>query len=116
MIFAQSFYDFILMSPQTLRRPSCMLNYMKMTDFTRFLWLSDPTNPNSELQVYRFKVVLFGTTSSPFMLNATLHHHFQQFESPIAVDMLTNLYVDNVISGCNSNDQAIRYYQIARSS
>ena len=39
--------------------------------------------------------------------NATLHHHLQQFESPVAVDMLTNLYVDNVISGCNSHDQAI---------
>ena len=84
-------------------------------DFTRFLWLSDPLNPSSELQVYRFKVVLFGATSSPFMLNATLHHHLQQFNSPIAVDMLTNLYVDNVISGCNSHDQAIQYYQKARS-
>ena len=83
-------------------------------DFTRFLWLSDPLNPNSELQVYRFKVVLFGATSSPFMLNATLHH-LQQFNSPIAVSMLTNLYVDNVISGCNSHDQAIQYYQKARS-
>ena len=76
-------------------------------DFTRFLWLSDPLNPNSELQVYRFKVVLFGATSLPFMLSASLHHHLQQFDSPIAVDMLTNLYVDNVISGCNSHDQAI---------
>ena len=34
-------------------------------DFMRFLWLSDPTNPNSELQVYHFKVVLFGATNSP---------------------------------------------------
>ena len=81
----------------------------------RFFWLSDTTNPNSELQVYCFKVVWFGSTSSPFMLNATLHHHLQQFESPVAVDMLTNLYVDNVISGCNSHDQAIWYYQMARS-
>ena len=81
----------------------------------RFLWLSDPTNPNSELLVYHFKVVLFGATSSPFMLNATIHHHLQQFESPVAVDLFTNLYVDNVISGCNSHDQAIRYYQMARS-
>ena len=51
--------------------------------------------------------------ASPFMLNATLHHHLQQFESPTAVGMLTNLYVDNVISACNSHDQAIRYYQMA---
>ena len=84
-------------------------------DFTRFLWLSDPTNPNSDFQVYRFKVVLFGATSSTFMLNATLHHHLQQHDSPIAADMLTNLYVDNVISGCNSPDQAIQYYHKARS-
>ena len=82
----------------------------------RFLWLSDPTNPNSQLQVYRLKVVLFGATSLPFMLNVTLHHDLQQFESPVAVDMLTNLYIDNVISDCNSHDQAIRYYQMARSN
>ena len=49
------------------------------------------------------------------MLNATLHHYLQQFDSPIAVDMLTNLYVDNVISDCNSHDQAIQYYQKASS-
>ena len=29
--------------------------------------------------------------------------------------MLTNLYIDNVISGCNSHDQTIQYYQMARS-
>ena len=41
-------------------------------DFTRFLWLSDPTNPESNLIVYRFRVVLFGSVSSPFMLNVAL--------------------------------------------
>lgn len=84
-------------------------------DFTRFLWLSDPSNPESEFQVYRFKVVLFGATSSPFMLNATLHHHLQQCPSPLATDILANLYVDNIISGCNSQDQAIQYYNSSRS-
>ena len=42
----------------------------KYRDFTRFFWLSDPKNPESEFQVFRFKTVLFGSTSSPFMLNA----------------------------------------------
>ena len=84
-------------------------------DFTRFLWLSDPSDPDSEFQVYRFKVVLFGATSSPFMLNATLHYHLQQCPSPLATDILANLYVDNIISGCNSQDQAIQYYNKARS-
>ena len=28
-------------------------------DFTRFLWLSNPENPESEFEAYRFKVVLW---------------------------------------------------------
>ena len=44
-------------------------------DFTRFFWLSDPANPESPFITYRFKVVLFGSVSSPFMLSATLQHH-----------------------------------------
>ena len=42
-------------------------------DFTRFFWLADPTFPESPFITYRFKVVLFGSASSPFMLSATLH-------------------------------------------
>jgi hypothetical protein len=39
-------------------------------DVTRFLWLSNPVDPESEFQMYWFKSVLFGAASSPFMLNA----------------------------------------------
>ena len=56
-------------------------------DFTRFLWLSDPTDPESNLIVYRFRVVLFGSVSSPFMLNAALHCHLQKYPSPVATDI-----------------------------
>ena len=35
-------------------------------DFTRFLWLSNPEDPNSELDAYRFKVVLFGLSQFSF--------------------------------------------------
>ena len=76
-------------------------------DYTRFLWLSDITNPSGELATYRFKVVPFGTTSSPFMLNATLDLHLSKFSLPVASDMKANLYVDNLISGCNSEDEVI---------
>lgn len=44
-------------------------------DWTRFLWLSDPHDPDSEFITYRFRVVLFGAVCSPFMLNAALHRH-----------------------------------------
>ena len=46
-------------------------------DYTRFFWLTDPTDVSSQFSVYRFKVVPFGATSSPFMLNAVLDHHLQ---------------------------------------
>ena len=39
--------------------------------YTRFLCFENPEDPNSNLVIYRFRVVLFGARSSPFLLNAT---------------------------------------------
>ena len=83
-------------------------------DFTRFLWLADPTNPESPFIIYRFKAVLFGSVSLPFMLSATLDHHLNLYDSPVARDMKNNLYVDNIISGCQSEDHILRYYTESR--
>jgi len=82
-------------------------------DFTRFLWLSDHRNPQREFHMYRFKVVLFGSVSSPFMLNAALHCHLNKNPISTSEDMHDNLYVDNIISGCNSEDDAVHYYKTA---
>ncbi|XP_032227954.1 uncharacterized protein LOC116611647 [Nematostella vectensis] len=68
-------------------------------DMTRFLWLSDPGDPESEFQTYRFKSVLFGSASSPFMLNAVLQTHLDNHKTPVTQDMRDNLYVDNIITG-----------------
>ena len=83
-------------------------------DFTRSFWLSDPKDPESNFQVFRFKTVLFGSTSSPFMLSATLHYHLDNYSSPVAEDMKENIYVDNVISGCDQEPEAVDYYKEAR--
>ena len=66
-------------------------------------------------QVFRFKTVLFGSASSPFMLNATLHHHLNHYNIPVAEDMKENLCVDNIISGCHQELEALAYYKEARS-
>ena len=78
-------------------------------DYTHFLGLSDPTNPDSDFNIY-----LFGSVSSPFMLNAALHYHLHKFSTPIAADIETNLYVDNVISGDSETD-AVNYYNTSKS-
>ena len=84
-------------------------------DFTRFFWLTDPKEPTSKFCVYRFKVVPFGATSSPFMLNAVLQHHLKQHTSAVSHDMQANLYVDNVITSCHTEQEAVQYYKEARS-
>ena len=84
-------------------------------DYTRFLWLSDPQDPNSAFQPYRFKVVLFGASCSPFMLNAAITYHLQQHPSPVSTSLLSSLYVDNVVSGCNTEQEASQYFLESRS-
>ena len=83
-------------------------------DYSRFLWLSDATDPKSELIMYRFETVLFGAVSSPFMLYAALYHHLQHYNTPLSHDIQANLYVDNVVSGCETELAAIQYYKQAR--
>lgn len=83
-------------------------------DATRFFWLANPEDPESELVVYRFKSVMFGATSSPFILNATLHKHLSQFDDQFSYDMQRNLYVDDLVTGADDEETATTYYQYAR--
>ena len=81
----------------------------KDRNFTRFLWLSDPLDPNSEFVIYRFKQILFGALSSPFILYEILHHNLQllQYKTSLSCNIQVNLYVDSIISGCETEQQAI---------
>ena len=83
-------------------------------DYTRFLRLSNLQDSESDFQSYRFKSVLFRSASSPFILNATLHHHLGKFKSSVALDMKSNLYVDNIVSGVSEEALAINYYKESR--
>ena len=40
--------------------------------YTHFLWLLELDNPDSDFTIFRFKVVLFGSVSSLFMLHAAI--------------------------------------------
>ena len=84
--------------------------------FTKFLWLSDPNDPESTFSVYKFKVVLFGAVCSPFILNATVKKHLEQNASPISDDIGKNTYVDNIISGCDNVSDLKDYYHESNTS
>ena len=50
-------------------------------DPLRFLWVDDATKSEPEVQIFRFTRVVFGVSSSPFLLNATIDHHLKLFSS-----------------------------------
>ena len=85
-------------------------------DFTRFLWLCNPYDPDGPLRTYRFKAVLFGAASSPFMSYAALHCHLTHNKSATSADILQNLYVDNILSGCSTEEALLTYYKEARTT
>ena len=49
-------------------------------DLTRFLWLENPIDPQSRVLMYRFKVVLFGSTCSQYLLNTTILKHLSTLD------------------------------------
>ena len=67
-------------------------------DVLHFLWVDDVNSAEPMIVEYRFARVMFGVTSSPFLLNATLLKHITSYEreDPEFVNrMLRSLYVDD---------------------
>ncbi|XP_053388749.1 uncharacterized protein LOC123533693 [Mercenaria mercenaria] len=84
-------------------------------DMTRFLWLSDPGNPDSPFTTYRFKSVLFGATCSPFILNATLLKHLENNASSwVSRFLKRDLYVDNIISSFSTEEEVLKFFRETR--
>ena len=82
-------------------------------DVVRFLWLKDPTKHTVEdnIQVFRFVRVPFGVKSSPWLLAATVRWVLAQFpDMPAAEVIKFAIYVDNVICGVDSVEEAIQFF------
>ena len=81
-------------------------------DVTKFLWLKDPTKPPTKdnLQIYRFTRVPFGVILSPFLLGATILHHLEQVGTSTAEKIMKHMYVDNLLTGVNSSEEAREFY------
>ena len=84
-------------------------------DLVRFLWFKDVFAEKLEIVVYRFNRVLFGLTSSPFLLNATIAFHLMmKLKAGIDVDvirkLLRNLYVDDSPIAVNDVKEGAEFY------
>ncbi|PIK35003.1 hypothetical protein BSL78_28172 [Apostichopus japonicus] len=85
-------------------------------DATRFLWLKDHTMPiiDGNIQVYRFSRIPFGIVASPYLLGATINFHLDKNPGDVSNQIKNNVYVDNVIIGSNSVQEAVKLYQEAK--
>lgn len=82
-------------------------------EFLRFLWVDDPNKVDPSIVVYRFTRVVFGVTSSPFLLNATVRHHLElhsESHGDLVAKVLRSIYVDDVVTGSQSEEQAYSLY------
>ncbi|XP_068227909.1 uncharacterized protein [Palaemon carinicauda] len=71
-------------------------------DVHRFL-----RNCNGTVRIIRFVRVPFGNKSSPFLLNATIKTHLKNYpHSKVVNKLYNNLYVDDWLSGADSDAEA----------
>ena len=92
-------------------------------NYVRFLWFEDVNNidlehfENNRLVEYKICTVLFGLTSSPFLLTGTLIKHILKYEkeSPLfTTDLQDSLHVDDLNGGKNSEEEALQFYLKAK--
>ena len=48
------------------------------------------------------------------MLSATLTYHLKRNNSDVSKDLLHNLYVNNVVSGCQMECEPLEYLKVSR--
>ncbi|XP_035222539.1 uncharacterized protein LOC118195346 [Stegodyphus dumicola] len=88
-------------------------------DAVRFLWANKITDKDGKpnTKILRMTRVLFGATSSPFLLAATIKHHINTFKetNQKAVKLLNEcLYVDDLIGGDEDENEAKLIYEDIR--
>ena len=83
----------------------------------RFLWIDDVEKPQPELQQMRFTRVVFRVSASPFLLNATISYHLEQYHNdhPELVNTLQrSICVNDVTYGADQEDDAHKLYAMPK--
>ena len=85
-------------------------------DVLRFFWPQDPSDPRSKLIEYRWKAVLFGSISSPFILASVLKRLITDTSSTQYTKeaLLKGIYVDNLFHSDDSEEKLVNFFTEAR--
>ena len=82
-------------------------------DVLRFLWVKDIKQEPPKFEAYRFTRVVFGVSSSPFLLNATIRFHLEKYlktNEDLVCRLLCSTYVDDIIAGGKTEEEACLLY------
>ena len=75
-------------------------------NFLRFLWLDEVFSNEATIVRNRFARVVFGVTSSPFLLNGVIRKHLGRyqydFDDEFVQRLIDSFYVDDFAGGANS--------------
>lgn len=85
----------------------------KDRDALRFLWVDSIDSEIPRKQVLRFARVVFGVSSSPFLLNATIKYHMDKYrhtDESFVDKFLRSIYVDDVSFGANTVEAGFELY------
>lgn len=85
-------------------------------DALHFLWVKDLAAEQPEIIKLRFARVIFGVSSSPFLLNVTFRHYLEHAQAdPETVNkLLKAFYVDDIVTGASNEDEAHGLYHTAQ--
>lgn len=75
-------------------------------DAQRVLWFDNVIESN--IKKYPFTRVIFGTTSRPYILRATLQKHIPDYKKSTAQSLLEGTYVDDIQGGGATNADAAK--------
>ena len=77
----------------------------------------DVTKTEPEICAYRFTRVVFGVSSCPFLLNANVRYHLESFQGTnktVVEKLLKSTYVDDIILGADTIEEAFKLYVQAK--
>ena len=85
-------------------------------DVLRFFWPVDPSDPNSDFLIYRWKAVLFGSIASPFILATVLKKLITSKSPSIYTQeaLLNGIYVDNLFHADSNEENLIKFFEESR--
>ena len=84
-------------------------------DVLRFFFPSDIFDPSSPMKIYRYKVVMFGASCSPFLLAAVIETHLDNYvQDRILQESLKSIFIDNLLTSKKTEVELLDLYHNAR--